>query len=469
MIRLRKALVTLGLALAMAVPAAAATVNPFEVIDRAFNIYKDTNDYGQVRAVLGQALREADREGPLPPDFGLFLAVYADTARYDGDPAFALHLTDRGLALLAAEAQPDAEIRNTLIISRAYALADLGRPADALEGAAVAALWLGERFGADARTEFEAEMAKWAKAAGNPDGEGLPEAARIAIDLLTKAEAAVTEGDMATAQVLAARATMPETSGLSDPAVRLVNAWSGAVAGAAFAAQGRHAEAVGVLQAAADLLTDGPWDRRSQARMLPALTVDGPPRPAWDVFVRLGASALQLGDADLAKAAFATAAPLAARPQDRFSLMVQRASLVFREKDAQAAIRLFEDGEAEAQAAGDVANASLARFYAAVVRYQEATADRQALATMLELARKAADSAGGDRLQAEFILSTAASQAFIGGAPGEVALPVAKDAYSAFVARQQRLGSDETGQDAARRGSRRFLELFVDALHGDGG
>src|SRR5690606_18333117 len=110
------------------------------------------------------------------------------------------------------------EIRNTLMVSRAYALAELGRYDEAAEEATIASLWLEQRFGAQARANLEAEILGWL-AVRNTDN--LPSVAQVAIDLLQKAEAALIAGDTGNAIALASRAMLPDNSGLSAGAERL--------------------------------------------------------------------------------------------------------------------------------------------------------------------------------------------------------------------------------------------------------
>lgn len=265
-------------------PAAAHHVDPFELVERAFSAYQEKESYADVRAVLSAGLRAAPHDGRLDPGFGIVYAIYADAARFEGNAAFSLQLADEGLALVNAAPEPDTEIRNTLIVSRAYALAELGRYDEAADEATIASLWLEQRFGAQARADLEAEIKGWL-AARNTDI--LPSVAQVAVDLLQKAEAALIAGDTGSAIALASRAMLPDNSGLSRGAERLVNAWCRSITGAAYGVEGRHREAVATLREAVDLLSSEPWDGRSIITLYPDLVVELTDKVVWDVFIRL--------------------------------------------------------------------------------------------------------------------------------------------------------------------------------------
>ncbi|MER2534087.1 MAG: hypothetical protein ABTQ31_02860 [Rhizobiaceae bacterium] len=460
-------LLVLLLLLGSGIPVARAHhVDPYEVIDRAFEAYKTHNDYAEARAIMSDGLRRAPHDGRLDPEFGLFFSVYSDLVRYDGNPSFALLLAEQGLALVDGADRPDADVRNTLLVSRAHALADLGRYGEAVETAAITALWMGTRFGDAAREDLQREAEAWARKASSGNGE-LPEAGRLAVELLQKAEAALAAQDTATAIALASRATLPQGAGLSENAVRLVNAWSRQVVGAAYGLEGRHRAALNTLLGAADLLVEEPWDRRTRPRLMADVT----PRLAWDVFIHIAMRALDLDDAALASAALDVAADHASTPNDRYQLLVQQAALLMRDDDPVAVAAAFARSEQEARAAGDEENAALARFYASVMSMNGATAQQaraEAARTMLSQAGRAADAAAGNPQQVEYILTTAAWQAMIHGGPVEAVLPVARRAFDVFRERQRLMAGYETGQEAVRRERRRFLETYVDALYETG-
>src|SRR5690606_38561880 len=117
--------------------AAADHIDPYEVATRAFETFQKNDSYPEARAIFSSALREAAHGGSLDPAFAIVYAMYSDLTRYDGNPAFALQLADEGLALALSAAELDEDMKNALLVSRAYALADLGRYEEAVESVAI--------------------------------------------------------------------------------------------------------------------------------------------------------------------------------------------------------------------------------------------------------------------------------------------------------------------------------------------
>lgn len=462
--KLRSLLAATAAIVALGGPAAADHIDPFEAVDRAFAAYQNRESYADVRAVLSAALREAPHDGRLDPGFGIVYAIYADTARFEGDAAFSLQLADEGLALVDAAPEPDTEIRNALVISRAYALAELGRYAEAVNEATIAALWLEQRFGAKARADLETEIRGWL---AMKDTDTLPSVAQAAADLLQKAETALVAGDTGVAIALASRAMLPDNSGLSHGVERLVNAWCRSVTGAAYGVEGRHGEAVATLRDAVDLLSSEPWDGRSIVALYPDLVSELADKVVWNVFIRLGSSALFVEDLALADAGLRNIADRATTPESQYSLLVQRAAILLRSGDFATVAALLHESERAAEAAGNPLNAALARFYASVAEMRQGPKEPDApgVATMLDAARAAATAAGSDLVQVEYIL-TAATRLALGHAPAfRQALPVSSAAFAAFEQRQKTMGSYEAGQEAARRDRRRFLETHIGILY----
>ena len=455
-------------AMALAAPAAAHHVDPYAVIDRAFTAFDGGKDYDAARGALSAGLREAPHDGRLDPSFALVFAVYSDLVRNQDDPSFALQLAEQGLALALGAPEPDEEVKNALLVSRAYALADLGRYREAIETATITALWLGERFGQKAREDLEAEARAWAQEESpGPDGK-VPSALQTAFDLIRQAQDALSAYDTAAAIMLASRAVLPEGSGLSPEAVRTVNAWSRQLTGTAYAVENRSREAIAVLRGAVDLIAEAPWDGRSRPRLRAGLNGDGARYLIWNIFIRLAETALRVGDAELGAAALDVAQDYVDTPADRYSLLVQRASLLMRSADLAEVEKAFATGEAEARAAGDEENAALARFYASVVRLRAAnrakTMDGEGR-EMLDLAREAAKAAGGNPRQVEYILTTAVWQAVANSVSPETVLPVAREAFSAFREGQRAMAGYDSGQEAARRERRAFMESYIDTLY----
>ena len=458
---------TVVLSLFSALPAAADHVDPYKVMEEAIQAYQKSERYADARAVLSKALREAAHGGSLDPAYAMLYAMYADTARFDGNPSFALQLTDEGLALALSEPEPDADVKNMLLVSRAYALADLGHYAEAIETVRITALWMGERFCEKNRKGLEDEAAAWAQklASDDPRVANAP-VAELAIKLLDQAEGALNAYDTANAITLASRAILPDGTAVGSTDVVYINARAHTLVGAAYGIEGRPAAAIVALRRAADLLCVEPWDGKATAALLP-LVHDYPATRdvAWDSFSYLASNAVTVGDHALALAALDTVDDLADNPARRFALMVQRAGITFIRKDYQAAERIFLDSSRDAEAAGDGLNASLAHFYLAIARLYLAEGDavgpaKQALA---KAAEDAAEIASGDLQMRQYVLTTATRMLFMQSFDHADALPVAELAFAAFKARQSALGGYDAGQEAARRDQRSFLDIYIGA------
>lgn len=451
-------------ALFVAAPAQAHHVDPFEVIDRAFNAYKTSEDFNDMRAIFSEALRLAPHEGRLHPDFGLVYSMFADGALSDGNPGYALLLADEGLALVNSADEPDVEMRNALSLSKAQALGELGRYREAIEMATIPAVWVGTRFGQKSRDLVDADIRRWAEADRRGGGE-LPSAIKLSIDLLNRAQDAVSAGDTARAIELASRAALPDEAGIEPESLRLLNAWSRTVMGAAFGKEGRYAQAVRVLRESIAMQARTPWDERGTVE-ISADATEVEQRVAWETLIQLGLSAVFTRELDLATAALANAERFATTPQARFSLLVQRASLMMQGSDLAAVTALLSESEAAARKIGDDENAALAHFYVKVaeMRAQKRAPDAPEVAAVLDAAQAAAELARAQPDQAEYILASAARQTVLWASAHAQSLPVARAAYAIFKERQKTLGSHESGQDQARRHRRQFLETYVDVL-----
>lgn len=164
--------VALLAAAVLASPSHADHVDPYAAVDKAFSQFKNGGSYQEARAIFSQALRDGRHDGKLDPDFAILYALYSDLTRYDGNPAFALQLADEGIALALTEVPVDDDVKNSLLVSRAYALADLGQYEQAVESVAITALWMGKRFGDKQRADLEAMAKGWAEQGAAAGGDG---------------------------------------------------------------------------------------------------------------------------------------------------------------------------------------------------------------------------------------------------------------------------------------------------------
>ena len=455
---------TLLVAGAFAAPAHADHVDPYAAVDKAFTLFKDGGTYQESRAIFSQALRDGRHDGKLDPDFAILYALYSDLTRYDGNPAFALQLADEGIALALTEVPVDDDVKNSLLVSRAYALADLGQYQQAVESVAITAIWMGKRFGDKERKDLEAVARGWAEQAAADGGDGkLPSAVQLSIDLLKKADDALAARDTRTALALASRATLPDGTSLVEADVAFMNARAHSIAGLAYAYEGRSRLAFIALRRAADLVAAEPWDGKSTPRLREDVArEDGWKILAWTVFSHLASAAVGVGELDTAQAAIETASPYAVTPADRFSMLAQQAGVAFMADDYASAIEVFLRGEREAKAAGDAENAALAGLYVAIARLFIAPEDSNTVEqeALLKAASHAADVAAGDPQMVEYVLTTAVRAVAHRGSVA-AALPLARRAFAVFQERQKAMAGYEAAQASGRRERRRFLEMLI--------
>ena len=456
---------TLLIAASLASPARADHIDPYDTVQKIYESFKAGGSYQESRAMFSQALRDARHDGKLDPGFAILYAMYSDLARYDGNPAFALQLADEGIALTLTEVPPDENLKNTLLVSRAYALAELGQYQQAVEGVAITALWMGEHFGDEARTDLEAMARGWAGQAAVAGGDGkFPSAVELSIDLLKKADDALNARDTRTALTLASRATLPENTALAPEDVAFMNARAHSVSGQAYAYEGRQRLAVIALRRAADLVVAEPWDGKSKPRLRGQVErEEGWKLLAWTIFSHLASAAVGAKELDMAQAAIDAASQLATTPEQRFTLLVQQAGLAFSSKDYARAVDVFSRGRRDAEAAGDAENAALARVYVAIARLSSAPEDAVPAeeAELLEAASDAANVMADDPQMVEYVLTTAVRMAVGNTGSTTAALPLARRAFAVFRERQRAMAGYEAVQESGRRERRSFLEMLI--------
>lgn len=465
--RFFRALAVASLLAGSAGTAAAHHVDPFEVVQQIYEKFKDGASYPETRAMFSRLLRDAAHDGRLDADFGIVYAMYSDLTRYDGNPAFALQLADEGLALLVNAPQPDDDMKNSLLVSRAYALAELGRYQEAIDSVTITAVWMGERFGEKNRTDLEAAAKGWAEAAG-AGGASLPSAVQLSVDLLNKAQDAYGRQDTQSAIMLASRGMLPEGTNLEKASVAFQNARAQMILGTAYAFEGRGALAMTALRRAADLLAGEPWDGKSKAQLLAAVRENRSTwNVPWSVFSQIAGLASATGQVELSSAALDTADEFATSPDNRFLLLSQRAALALGRDDFAAAQKTFADAEAQALASGDARNAALSRFYSAVAMLQAGNGDPAGPEgeAVLKAATAYADLPDAALQNAEYALTTAVRM--VAGKTGSTAaaMPYARRAFEVFRQRQQAYANYDAAQESGRRSSRSFLEVFISGAY----
>ncbi len=440
-------------------------IDPAQIVTRAFELFGKNGSNAEMRAILSGALREARQEDALDPSFGIVYAMYADIARFEGNPSFALQLCEQGLDLVLGADTPDGNVRNALLVSRAYALAELGRYEEAIEAARIQVIWMANEFGQESADGLEGETREWAKRAVASDADyRLPAVADLSVKLTDEAREAVNSGDTAKALVLASRALVPTGTGLSEHAVRLLNATAQTVSGVAYSHESRHDKALVAFRRAVDLIVAEPWDGEGKPRLDASLLADHTWRDlAWELFSNLASSASFGEDNEFVGNMLDVAGEFADQPGRRVTLLLQRAGFAFRTRDYGAAEKVFRDAAEDSRASGDEKNALLAEFYVAIARLFQA--DNKAagpeIAALAQAARTAATAHGNDTWMTDYVMSTAVKTSYSFRFEHADVAAIVEQAFETFLIRQKALTGYETGQDSVRADRRSFLEIYI--------
>ena len=463
-------LVQLAIAAAfVGTPAVAHHIDPTDVVTHAFQTFKETGDNKAVRALFSKALREGAHDGVLDPSFALIFAMYADISRFEGDPSFAMEISQRGLDLLMTDENHDPNVRNALLVSQAYALAELGRYEAAIEQARIQVVWMASEFGQSQADGFQAEIAGWEQKAKASDADyQLPSVAALSTKLLDQARDALDADDTAKAMTLAARALVPAGTGLSEQAVKLLNVRAHTISGSAYAKEGRDVNAMAAYQRAVDLVLREPWSSGSPKFDEEFLSQAAGPDMVWELFSGIAASA---PDQAIAASALKVASGFADTPSRRTAVLFQQAGTAFQAKDYSGAERDFLAGMTNARDAGDQQTASLAEFYLAIAHLflarpaDSAKADSPQVRALADAADKAVQAYGDDAFMADYILSTAARLSYYFRLDYKDIGPLADKALAAFLKRQALLSGYEAGQLSSRAERRSFLEIYIGAQY----
>ena len=432
-------------------------------IDQIFTNPATDRPEEEVYAMLGDALRQARRDGRLTRDWAIIYAMLTDGARNTlQNPSYALQLADEGLALIAGD-PGQRDYRAILRVTRAYALADLGRLDDAVRAARLALPDYETLWEDDKADELRADVALWADGALTAFNTPATELAQNALDA---AQSALDTGAWARAVTLASTALLPDVAGFSMLDRARINARAEYLAARGLAALGRYPEAGNGLLRAFGNMTAEPWQPGQPARFLA-----GNPPPEEDreqagqIMLWLANVAARLERFDLSSAALDEAERHASEPSDKTTILTLRASLLWRDEDRQRAIEVLEQSRSAALADNDLSSAAMAGLYLAVARASiarrnggatDATAISDAVA---EAIRHVAPGQHG------FIWFEAA-RSLRGGEDHETYLHFAKQALDAALAERGQSGDSDFGQAVARATVRGTVEEYLFAAHG---
>ncbi|MFN4159092.1 MAG: hypothetical protein ACK4GO_11895 [Gemmobacter sp.] len=443
----------LALTLACGAPAAAQTPDPYALID-GLGAYLEQDDIEGAWRHIDRGIREARRTTLLTPDWAIAFAILADSIRNTGEnPAYALRIAEEGLDLARQGGPAFADEAAMLEVSRAYALADLGRFAEAVEAATLSLPSLRARFGDAAADDLGGYVQDWARGDLTAFNTSALTLARRALDV---ADAALERRDYMAALTAAARADLPPDAGFAPADTAFLMAEARALAGRALFLMGRIPEARATLdEGAARVLAPGwqvggdpvwryPLPDASRARMT-------------ELFYWRARAALSEGDAATATSAL-TLAEMVNRAADwRITLLLPRVQLAQAAGDAAAADALLDQARAQAEARGEADHAALMTFYRATNQAaMAATWDAVDLPRLRDAtARALAAATPGGVIDTTFLRTEAAEYLLLAGA-AEGALDLVQG-----IAPE----AGPTPGDLTRAARRRSAEILIAAAH----
>jgi hypothetical protein len=452
----------------LALPARAEAPKTFDDVIAALDGPLGQGDTEAAMLVLAQALRDARVGGWLTPDWAIFYAMQADFTRLErGNPAYALQLTEDGLAMIASD-PGQADFAAALRVSQSYALADLGRFAEAAQTARLALPAFRRQFGDADADDLAAHADAWAEGR-------LTEYNTSAVDLagaaLERAYAARSEGAHGRAIAIAAGAILPLGTDLPEMQVRGIDFEAEKLIADSLAALGRIPDSVAASRRAIDHLTRTPWRTDSPIDWWPQRWNDDDRAVVFDALTELAPRAMKAGQRDLGIAALREAGGLATTSDQRLLLLLLQASLAFRGGDVQAALDLIAETGTGARADGDRALAAMTVFYDAIVRARQNQRESRdtdpapvIAATEAALAL-GADVGGIDRL----LLLSEAAQVLADTPAHGTALIWAREALGARRAALGERRDSAYAEAQARLGQRGLIETFLRAAHDTAG
>ena len=369
---MRRSALGLLVAVTLALPLRAEPLRDFDTVMAALDVPLSQGDMGAAFVLLSRALRDARVGGWLTPDWAIFFAMQADFARLDrGNPAYALQLTEDGLELIAGN-PAQVDFSTALNVSRAYALADLGRFDEAARAARLALPDFRRAFGGADADDLAARADLWAKGELTDYNTAATDLSRQALE---RAYAASAEGAHGRAILLAAGAVLPLDTDLPEAEVRSIDFEAEILIADSLARMGRIGDSVRASRRALNHLTRQPWAPGQPIEWWQADWADAEARVIFTSLSELALRAVNAGETELGTAALREAASFAADSEARGLLLVLQASLAFRGGDAEAALGLIAESRAVAVAADDHPVMAMSDFYSAIVQARQTLGD----------------------------------------------------------------------------------------------
>ncbi|PSL19195.1 hypothetical protein [Shimia abyssi] len=314
---------------------------------------------------LAEMLRMTKASGVIDPDLSIFYAMLADHLRLSANnPAYALQVAEDGLALIAGN-PAQLDFQATLLASRAYALADMGRFVDAHDALMLAIPTLALTFDEDAIAGYRADAEKWAEGQLSASNRSALDIARETMDA---AYAAKDAGNSGRVLVLAGSALLPMDTSFPEGDLRAVNAEAEKLTAEALFDLGRNRESANAYLRALGYLTNSPWQLTGTPDWWGAA---GPgsdvARFGFDILEGLARAATEFGREDVERAALAAALDLVESPRQRYALLQRQARILAAEEKVDEALALLEQALVIAQDADLELDAQVTEFYIAMV------------------------------------------------------------------------------------------------------
>ena len=433
--------------------------DPFGIAEQTGKVFEE----GGVEAVhqfLEKAVRLGRNKGVFTPDWAIVFLMLSDSIRNTREnPAYALRITEEGLALArqgGANWARDAEI---LEVGRAYALADLGRYEEAVEAATLALPAFRQQFGDAVADEFAGYAEGWAEGRAGAFNYSVQEAAERA---LKAAEEALDRADYGAALTSGARGFLPPDTGIDPMALRLITARAGLVTGRALFALGKAPEAQKALLAAAAEVAAPGWETAMDSDAGWLIPTEPSRGTLADLFFWLGKVAASQGDIALSRAALSRAQGQTSDPRLRTVILFTRTMSQVSAGNGIEAAQELEAAAPIARAAGAEDQAALALFYAQMARAIAApTWDAVDTAGLIAATEAAlAEAAKGGAIDPDFLRGEAAAMLVRTEAFG-AATHYARAALAGTAEKIAQAGDTAIGFEAGQQTLRALAESFL--------
>ncbi len=377
------------------------TLDVGAVAEETVRLFSEGGDDASFR-YLDATIRDARGKGWLTADAGILFAMYSDSVRnLRLNPAYALRIAEEGLVLTRSGVARDPQDAMMLEVSRAYALADLGRFDEAVAAATLAMPMMRESFGGSSADDLESYIAVWQSGRLTDFNESALDLARQALE---RAEKATEMSDQATVLAEASRAMLQPGSGFDPGDVALLNAEARALAGRALYLLQRRDEARVMLAVGVEGLFGPDWATRPDPQPVAPVSEVSRARVV-ELFYWSARVALDDADRSLTEAALTMAdryAPGTVWPDTILLIWMQLAVM---DGDHARVDALTDRVARSSRAAGDEDFARLAEFYratshAAIVPNW----DEVDVPSLVQAARRAAEYAGpGSSIDGGFV------------------------------------------------------------------